>query len=125
MSGEIRIGDAERDQAATALADHYAAGRLDHDEYAERLDAIWTARTRADLDAIFHDLPRLVQPAPPVRAAGRGRLPFPVVALMVLVVGALVLTHLPVFLLLIAAVVIFKVSRHSGGRGRRHGGARR
>jgi uncharacterized membrane protein len=125
MTGEIRIGDAEREQAAAVLADHYAAGRLDHDEYAERLDAIWTARTRGDLDVIFHDLPRLAPPPPPVRARGRGRWPFPVVAFMVLVVGALVLTHLPVFLLLIGVVLVFKIGRHHSGHGRWRGGVRR
>ena len=125
MTGDIRVGDAERDQAAVVLGDHYAAGRLDHDEYAERLDAIWTARTRADLAVIFHDLPRPVQPPPPVPAPRRGRPPLPVVALMVLVVGAVVITHLPIVLLVIAAVVLFKVSRHHGGPGRWRGGVRR
>jgi hypothetical protein len=125
MSGDIRIGDAEREQAAAVLADHYAAGRLDHEEYAERLDAIWTARTGADLDVIFHDLPRPVQPPPPVRLRGPGRLPFPVLAVLALVVGAVVVTHLPLVLLVIAAVVIFRVSHHHGGPGRRRGRAGR
>ncbi|MFI2708446.1 DUF1707 domain-containing protein, partial [Nocardioides sp. CER28] len=101
MSGDTRIGDAEREQAAAALADHYTAGRLEHSEYAERLDAIWTARTRADLDTLFHDLPRLAPPEPPARRRDRGRLPLPVVALLVLVVGGLVLTHLPLVLLVV------------------------
>lgn len=64
---EPRIGDAERDVATARLGDHFAAGRLDHDEYDERLDAIWSARTGADLDQVFWDLPRAVAPvAPPV-----------------------------------------------------------
>jgi uncharacterized protein DUF1707 len=117
MSGETRIGDAEREGAAAALGDHYAAGRLDHEEYTERLDAIWTARTRADLDLLFHDLPRLVTPAPPTPRRDRGRLPFPVVALLVLLVGGLVLTHLPLFLLLIGVVLLVRASRHSGRLG--------
>ena len=53
------------------LAMHYTDGRLDHEEYDERLDAIWTARTRADLALLFSDLPRL-QASPPPR---RGRAP--------------------------------------------------
>lgn len=125
MSGELRIGDAERERAAAALADHYADGRLDHDEYSERLDAIWTARTRADLDALFHDLPRLVQqPSTPVRSRGRRRLPLPAYALIVLVVGAVVLTHLPIVLLVLAGVLVVKLT-HRGGAGRWHGRARR
>ena len=49
---------------------HYADGRLDHEEYDERLDAIWTARTRADLALLFSDLPR-PQASPPREAGAR------------------------------------------------------
>jgi hypothetical protein len=56
-SDQLRIGDAERERAQSLLGDHYAAGRLDHDEYSERLDRIWEARTRAELAPVFHDLP--------------------------------------------------------------------
>ncbi len=45
----LRIADSDRERAMADLAMHYADGRLDHEEYDERLDAIWTARTRADL----------------------------------------------------------------------------
>lgn len=65
MNEHMRISDADRDRAATALGEHYAQGRLTADEHAERLDAIWTARTGADLAPIFADLPRLAPP--PVR----------------------------------------------------------
>jgi uncharacterized membrane protein len=34
----MRASDTERDQAAAALRDHYAAGRLSSDEFDERLD---------------------------------------------------------------------------------------
>lgn len=119
MSGETRIGDAERDRAAAALADHYAAGRLDHSEYSERLDAIWTARTRADLDVLFHDLPQLVTPEPVAPRRERGRLPFPVIAFVVLLLGALVITHLPVILLVIGIVVLVKLLRPHGRYGPR------
>ena len=112
MSGDTRIGDADRERAAAALGDHYAAGRLDHSEYSERLDAIWTARTQADLDILFHDLPRLTQPAPPARR--RGRWPLPVVALLVLVVGGLVITHLPLVLLVLGVVLVMKMTRRRG-----------
>lgn len=119
MSGEFRIGDAERERAASALADHYAAGRLDHDEYSERLDAIWTARTRADLDVLFADLPRLAAPEPPPRRRGLGALPLPIVVLLVLLVGALVITHLPLILLVLGVVLFVKLGRH-GGCAHRH-----
>ena len=61
----MRIADSDRERAMADLAGHYAEGRLDHEEYDERLDAIWTARTRADLALLFSDLPRVPAPLPP------------------------------------------------------------
>lgn len=52
-----RIGDAERDRAAEYLRDHLAEGRLDQWEFDERLTVALTARTQADLDPLFVDLP--------------------------------------------------------------------
>lgn len=65
-----RIGDAERERAVTAIGEHYAAGRLDHDELDERIDAAWRARTQADIAVLFTDLPG-ASPVAPARA-GRG-----------------------------------------------------
>lgn len=53
----LRIGDAERDAAATDLGEHYAAGRLTLDELNERLDAVFAARTFGQLSRIMADLP--------------------------------------------------------------------
>ena len=63
---DLRIGDAERERAASQLAEHYAVGRLSQEEHSERLDRIWAARTRAELDPVFIDLPgtRLRDTAP-------------------------------------------------------------
>ena len=55
----IRVGDADRDATATQLREHYAAGRLTLDELNERLEQIFAARTRADLNAVMRDLPSL------------------------------------------------------------------
>jgi len=66
VNPELRIGDAERDAAISALGEHFAAGRLNHQEYDERTSAAWTARTAADLTALFVDLPA---PHPPTTAA--------------------------------------------------------
>jgi DUF1707 SHOCT-like domain len=53
----LRIGDAERDAAATDLGEHYVAGRLTLDELNERLDAVFSARTFGQLNRIMADLP--------------------------------------------------------------------
>jgi hypothetical protein len=58
----IRVGHAEREQAVKALGDHFAQGRLDPDEFEQRMADAYAARTAADLDRLFDDLPR---PAPP------------------------------------------------------------
>jgi hypothetical protein len=55
---QLRASDAERERAASALRDHAAVGRLDFDELAQRLDAAYVARTRAELNALLADLPR-------------------------------------------------------------------
>lgn len=52
-----RIGNAERQQAMDALDVHMSAGRLDPDEYGERVGKASVARTTADLEPLFADLP--------------------------------------------------------------------
>lgn len=54
---EVRVGFAERDRATTALQEHLAAGRLETDEFDERVGAALKAKTRGELDALFTDLP--------------------------------------------------------------------
>jgi hypothetical protein len=54
---ELRVGDAERDEVATALHEHFAQGRLTRDELDERLTTTLSARTVGDLRAVTRDLP--------------------------------------------------------------------
>ena len=54
---EMRVSDAEREAAAAELREHFASGRLTQDELDERLTAVFAAKTRADLNALFTDLP--------------------------------------------------------------------
>src|SRR5919199_2601921 len=69
--GNVRVGDRERESAQAALAEHLAAGRLDLDEFAHRVDQCLAARTRRDLLALFDDLP---QPLPDLSAITAGAL---------------------------------------------------
>jgi hypothetical protein len=70
-----RIGDAERDRAAEYLRDHMAAGRLDQQEFDDRLNTALTARTSDELSPLFSDLPdpkpgaELVAPTAPTYSA--------------------------------------------------------
>jgi hypothetical protein len=56
---ELRASDQQRDRAAAEIREHYAAGRLTEDEFNERLDAIYRARTQGELRALRRDLPAL------------------------------------------------------------------
>lgn len=56
-STAVRIGDAEREVVSGELGEHYAAGRLTYTELDERLDAVWSARSAADLRVLLADLP--------------------------------------------------------------------
>lgn len=53
----MRIGDSEREAAVSALQDHLAAGRLTPEEFNERMDKAFEARTSHELEALFRDLP--------------------------------------------------------------------
>ena len=56
--GETRASDSDRDRCARALRDHYAAGRIDHEELEERLTLATRARTTGELRSLLRDLPR-------------------------------------------------------------------
>ena len=59
---QIRIGDAERDRAVATLGDHFAAGRLTNEEFEQRMEQAIKARFNDDLEPLFVDLPRTVEP---------------------------------------------------------------
>ena len=64
----LRIGDAERDRAITALGDHFAAGRLSTEEFEERVDQAIRARFNDELEPLFVDLPRAAEPTMDARS---------------------------------------------------------
>jgi len=55
----IRASDHDRDRTARLLSEHHAAGRLDAEEFADRLDRVFTAKTVDDLDELTADLPAI------------------------------------------------------------------
>ncbi len=54
---DLRAADADRDRAAAQLGSALAVGRLTSTEYAERLDAVYAARTLGELAPLTRDLP--------------------------------------------------------------------
>jgi DUF1707 SHOCT-like domain len=127
-TGPVRIGDAERDEAVSALAEHFVAGRLTQEEFDERSDQATRARYAGDLVPLFADLPDPAAPAPGPRGrfpGGRqGPPPFvwlaPVLMVGLMLFTAVMLTA-PWMLWMLFWVFLF-----SGGTwGRRwHGGGR-
>ena len=71
---EVLASDAEREGASKRLRDATAEGRLTLEEFTERLDLAYAARTRAELEALTKDLP-VTAPAtaPAVRSGPRPR----------------------------------------------------
>jgi hypothetical protein len=64
----MRISDAERTEVADRLSKHYSDGRLDQAEFNERLDRTMNAKTQADLNGLFADLPATDEPEAAVKA---------------------------------------------------------
>ena len=119
VDGQQRVGDADRERAMSQLAQHYADGRLEHEEYDERLDAIWTARTHQDLALLFNDLPR--QPGPvrpaatPAPVVPRGRRPIPWLPVLAVLIGLSILLEAPVWLAIFLLPMVN--GRRAGHRG--------
>jgi hypothetical protein len=55
--GMLRAADADRDRVVELLNIAYSEGRLSKDEYDDRLENAFSARTYAELDQIVADLP--------------------------------------------------------------------
>ncbi|MDT3399953.1 DUF1707 domain-containing protein [Streptomyces sp. B1866] len=53
----MRASDADRDRFADLLREALAEGRLDPEEHAERIDAVYRAKTLAELEPLVRDLP--------------------------------------------------------------------
>ena len=53
----VRVGDAERDHAATVLREHCVHGRLTLEEFSARLDELYRARNDQELAAVLRELP--------------------------------------------------------------------
>jgi hypothetical protein len=54
---DIRASDADRDRTASLLREHLAAGRLSPEEFSERVDRAFAAKTIGEIDALLKDLP--------------------------------------------------------------------
>jgi uncharacterized protein DUF1707 len=70
----LRASDADRGNAAAMLGDAYAEGRLDNDEYNQRLDQAMNAKSLGELVPVLADItPVAAPPAAAHSAPQRGR----------------------------------------------------
>jgi hypothetical protein len=133
MDDRIRVSDADRENVASRLREHFAEGRLNSDELDDRVAAAFGARTVGDLRRVMADLPGPApvpppgRPAPPPWAAGhhhhhhyRGPRLLPLALILLILalvlpgVGWVFFAFLKVFLLfwLVACVVgLFAAAR--------------
>lgn len=66
---EMRASDAERERVAETLREAVAEGRLEMEEFEQRLDATYKARTHGELEPLVRDLPAPGVAVAPVGAA--------------------------------------------------------
>ncbi|MBO0828586.1 MAG: DUF1707 domain-containing protein [Streptosporangiales bacterium] len=56
-SPQLRASDADRERIANELRDHYADGRLTMEEFDERIESVYKAKTYGELAPVTADLP--------------------------------------------------------------------
>jgi uncharacterized protein DUF1707/cell wall-active antibiotic response 4TMS protein YvqF len=76
-NSRLRASDSDREQAATVLNEALAEGRLSVAEHSQRLDAVYEAKTHAEIAPLVDDLPAKrtasqVAPRTEVEPSGRG-----------------------------------------------------
>jgi hypothetical protein len=60
----VRASDAEREQAVVRLREATAEGRLTLDEFSQRMESAYAAKTHDELERVMSDLPSLAAPLP-------------------------------------------------------------
>jgi Domain of unknown function (DUF1707) len=117
----LRVGDAEREAVSEILRREHVRGRLDADEFQERLDRSLTAKTYADLDALVADLPPEGRPrrrrafAPTPRLWPLGIVPLVLIAVVLASGGHLLWLAFPIFALFVVRPLVWR----AWGRGYR------
>src|SRR5215831_7880735 len=120
----LRVGDRDREAVADILRREHVAGRIDSEEFEERVTRCLAAKTYADLDALIRDFPADERAAPQRgrRLTAVGVFPFfPVVPI---VVAAIIFSHghllwlvFPAFFFLVVRPFLW--GRFGGGWGPR------
>lgn len=102
----LRAADSDRDAVAEVLREQHSLGRIDTEEFQERIDRCYAAKTYAQLDDLVADFPGQEQPAPAGPAYRRRSRAVPI---LLVVLALIVLSH--GFLLFLAIPLFFFVFR--------------
>ncbi len=97
----VRASDADRDEVGERLRRHHAEGRIDPEEFQERIDSCYKAKTMGELQQLVRDLPREHEEPQAVGPFHLRRMP-----------GFLLI---PVFLLVIWTIAAATGWHHHGG----------
>jgi Domain of unknown function (DUF1707) len=62
---DMRVSDAERNEVQEKLKRAHDVGQLDLNEFDDRVQSVWAARTRGELTRVTVDLPALPDPPRP------------------------------------------------------------
>lgn len=82
MGKDVRIGDAERDEAVGLLQEHHIAGRLSIEEMDQRVTAALSASKQSDIARLLSDLPSL-KSEPERRSSRRALVILPLAAVAI------------------------------------------
>ncbi len=91
----LRASDADREATADRLRQHHTDGRIDQDEFQERLDRCFAAKTVGELAELTRDLP-----GEPARRGSIGRTNFGLLG------GLRMIPFLPIILAIVAIHLI-------------------
>ncbi len=98
----MRAADADREHVAERLRTAAVEGRLLTEELEERLEAVFSARTYGELEALTQDLPRAPAPSSRNRRSS-APIPWPAAVLVVMFV-------MPVVVAVVVAAVVLVAS---------------
>jgi hypothetical protein len=85
----LRAGDRDREAVVDILRQQHLAGRLESDEFQERVDRCYAAKTYADLDGLLADLPAGEEQTRSTRRAWR----WPAFALVPVLIAVIALSR--------------------------------
>jgi hypothetical protein len=113
----LRAADRDREAIADMLRQQHLAGRLESDEFQERVDRAYAAKTYADLDALIADLPGEQQDR-----SSRHLWRWPAFALLPLVIAVVAFGHghffwfaIPLLVFFLARPLLWRVTGHRFG----------